>query len=61
MNKKIMADLGFDEALKDVDNGVCPFCKKVIVPLREFRDEASLEEYKISGLCQKCQDKYFGV
>jgi hypothetical protein len=61
MNKKIMTDLGFAEAVKDVENGVCPFCKKVIVPSREFRDEASLEEYKISGLCQKCQDKYFGV
>lgn len=25
-----------------------------------FRDELSAREYKISGLCQKCQDEMFG-
>jgi hypothetical protein len=25
-----------------------------------FRDLASLAEYRISGLCQRCQDKIFG-
>jgi hypothetical protein len=61
MNKQIMKDLGFADAAKDVENGVCPFCKKVIIPLKEFRDEQSVKEYEISGLCQACQDKYFGV
>lgn len=27
----------------------------------EFRDALSAKEYTISGLCQKCQDKIFGV
>jgi hypothetical protein len=26
----------------------------------EFDDEASLKEYEISGLCQKCQNEAFG-
>lgn len=26
----------------------------------EFRDELSMREYSISGMCQKCQDKIFG-
>lgn len=26
----------------------------------EFRDELSRTEYRISGLCQNCQDKIFG-
>ena len=26
----------------------------------EFRDMPSYKEYKISGICQKCQDKVFG-
>ncbi len=26
-----------------------------------FRDEVSFKEYKISGMCQKCQDDVFGV
>jgi len=27
----------------------------------EFKDDLSLTEYRISGLCQKCQDEIFGV
>jgi len=27
----------------------------------EFRDELSQKEYRISGMCQKCQDSIFGV
>lgn len=26
-----------------------------------FRDDLSRKEYTISGLCQKCQDEYFGL
>ena len=26
----------------------------------EFRDELSMKEYRISGLCQECQDSVFG-
>lgn len=29
-------------------------------PATEFRDELSKKEYRISGLCQKCQDSFFG-
>jgi len=29
-------------------------------PATEFRDELSKREYRVSGLCQKCQDKIFG-
>ena len=30
-------------------------------PAGNFRDGKSLEEYTISGLCQKCQDDLFGT
>ena len=29
-------------------------------PATSFRDALSRREYEISGLCQKCQDKFFG-
>ena len=29
-------------------------------PAAEFRDELSAKEYRISGLCQQCQDSVFG-
>ena len=36
----------------------CPICKEEI---KGFRDPRSIKEYKISGMCQKCQDKTFGT
>lgn len=35
----------------------CPMCKN---PIGEFRDALSRKEYRISGMCQNCQDKAFG-
>lgn len=29
-------------------------------PAADFRDELSAREYRISGLCQNCQDEIFG-
>ena len=29
-------------------------------PIGEFSDKLSLREYKISGLCQRCQSEIFG-
>lgn len=46
------------EMIRARENGVCPFCKKP-VDINEFRDELSLREYRISGLCQSCQDDFF--
>ncbi len=51
--------LGFSEEVERVNTGLCPFCRMKI-DLTEFRDVLSLKEYRISGLCQKCQDKTFG-
>lgn len=38
---------------------VCVFCHKPI-KMKDFRNELSRREYKISGICQKCQDDIFG-
>lgn len=37
---------------------ICVFCHEPVGP-KDFRDEESREEYRISGICQKCQDKIF--
>lgn len=39
---------------------VCPFCDYVFAPI-ELRDELSIKEFLISGLCQDCQDDVFGA
>jgi hypothetical protein len=36
----------------------CAWCGDY-VNIRDFRDELSIREYKISGLCQHCQDYMF--
>jgi hypothetical protein len=35
---------------------ICVDCGK---PIEGFRDEISEKEYRITGLCQKCQDSIF--
>jgi uncharacterized Zn finger protein (UPF0148 family) len=40
---------------------VCPMCNAHIDESnpRTFKDRLSAREFKISGLCQKCQDEVF--
>ena len=59
MDKNIMKKAGFGEEVANVESGKCPFCK-TLVEKGEFRDLLSLKEFKISGLCQQCQDQMFG-
>lgn len=58
MNKDLMRRMGFSEEVEKVEQGLCPSCGE---PIGEqfFRDKLSRREYRISGLCQKCQDKVF--
>lgn len=59
MNQESLLRKLFPEAMSNRDNGCCPFCGKEINIDNEFRDELSIKEYHISGLCQACQDKVF--
>lgn len=38
--------------------GFCPLCSAEVT---ELRDDLSLREFGISGLCQSCQDQTFGL
>jgi hypothetical protein len=38
--------------------GKCPFCHE-IVKMEDFTDVLSIKEFKISGICQKCQNGFF--
>lgn len=40
-----------------INSNKCVSCK---ADVKFFRDDISLREYKISGLCQKCQDEFIG-
>ena len=50
----------FPKEVECVKAGYCPTCKKPIHPNIDFNDALSLKEYKISGMCQKCQNLVFG-
>jgi len=43
-----------------IDHSKCPLCKASIDKTK-FRDELSLKEYYISGMCQACMDSIWGV
>lgn len=58
MNKKIMEKAGFNKEIKKVEQGRCPFCDRQ-VKMEDFRDALSRKEFRISGLCQTCQDTIF--
>ena len=40
-----------------IENNQCATCN---ADATKFRDEESEREYRISGMCQKCQDKVWG-
>jgi hypothetical protein len=41
-----------------IENRQCPLCENKI-NVNDFKDELSLREFTISGMCQKCQNKIF--
>lgn len=55
----IMCAMGFHKEVEKVLTGWCPFCN-VKVTVADLRDDLSVREFHISGLCQKCQDDIFG-
>jgi len=57
--KKMLHSADFDKEVNRAELGLCPLCGAPI-RLEDFKDESSRKEFKISGLCQKCQDEIFG-
>ena len=57
MNAFIKSVMGKDREVT-IRGNKCMTCLKEAV---EFRDELSRKEYRISGMCQECQDASFGV
>ena len=61
MNIDIMRQAGLSEHVSLFQAGQCPFCRKILNLMTEFRDELSRKEYRLSGLCQDCQDETFNA
>jgi len=57
--KERLKSVGFQKEVQLVETGNCPICGKII-NMDEFRDELSLKEFEISGICMSDQDKIFG-
>ena len=48
---------GFDR-ISAIEDQVCPICGKKVA-IDDFKDELSLKEFTISGMCQQCQNGVF--
>ena len=57
--KDLLRQMGFDKEVKRAEARLCPFCGMPVSD-EDFRDELSRKESRISGLCQKDQDEFFG-
>ncbi len=57
--KKILRQAGFGMQVNLTEMGRCPMCGEFVTP-EEFRNEVSMKEFLISGMCQDCQDDTFG-
>ncbi len=44
-------------AIKNLMAGNCGMCGQ---PVGQMRNVASVTEFKIGGMCQKCQDSFYG-
>jgi hypothetical protein len=45
-----------------IGEGLCATCPDSFgLTESSFRDDLSVKEYQISGMCQKCQDSVFGA
>jgi len=58
MNEELLRKLRFNRQADAVKQGKCPTCGETI-DLDDFKDDLSRREFRISGMCQKCQDKTF--
>ncbi len=57
--KQMLETVGFGDRVRLVEERKCPVCREV-VDVDGFKDDLSKAEFKISGMCQSCQDEYFG-
>lgn len=58
MNEDILRQAGLGKHVDLVKAGKCPTCSKVINH-DDFKDALSKKEFRISGMCQECQDSVF--
>lgn len=58
MNRDILEKLGYGKEMENIENRQCPLCSEKI-DTKDFKNDLSLKEFTISGMCQKCQDKIF--
>ena len=62
MNEDIMRAVGMGHKVDLFKAGKCTDCEKVVntnVVCDEFTDELSRKDYKITGMCQACQDSMY--
>lgn len=59
MSSMHQAIIGLREMLRRRREGRCPFCD-INMKGAVFNDVVSIKEFQITGLCQRCQDNFYG-
>ena len=50
----------FREAADNIKQSKCATCGSDKIEPSDFKSDLCRKEYSISGMCQKCQDSFFG-
>jgi hypothetical protein len=56
---EVLKRMGYTKQSERIQQDLCPSCGKFINP-SDFKDDLSRREFRLSGMCQKCQDETFG-
>lgn len=56
LNVKLLKGLGLTKEAEMVENGKCPDCGED-VKIENFKDLRKRDDFSVTGLCEKCQDK----
>ncbi len=55
-NDALGRNVHLEKAIVNIQIGNCPTCGN---PYTDFRDQLSIKKFRISRMCQSCQDKAF--
>jgi hypothetical protein len=55
----LLEKLSLNQTVENIKLSKCATCGKNMKG-QSFRNRASLKEFRISGMCQECQDDFFG-
>jgi uncharacterized CHY-type Zn-finger protein len=59
LDRETLKKMGFGDLIKDIENGICPNCKKK-VDVNSFTSDFCRSEFELCGYCERCTIEMMG-